>query len=435
MRPTKTADCVISRLHRLADFTAAGFPRNLRNLRNLRMAKGVGMRWVLLKAGHVFDPEDRGTTDVLVVGQEIAAVGPTLAAPTGIGDGDVLDVSGRVLLPGLIDDHLHVMGASGLGGPTTRSTDLQIERIAGVGVTTVVSPLGADSLSRSIPALLARAAALDCEGISAYCYTGGWWNPVPTLSGNPQADVAYVDRILGVKVAVSEPMAPAYTIEELCRLAHAAWTGGRLAGKRAVLHAHAGDLPEGLMPIREVQRRTGIPADSLMVTHVNRNRELWHQAMEFAKAGGSIDLTTMQRPETNHLHAIPAARAVREALAAGVPATRMTLSTDTGVPYPRLDASGKVVGLYMAGPEAILGTIRELVQTGFSWGEAAVFATTHTASILGLSRKGRLAAGADADILVLDAAGQVDRVYARGREMVADGKPTIRGPFGAAWGS
>ena len=49
---------------------------------------------------------------------------------------------------------------------------------------------------------VARAAALECEGISAYCYTGGWGNPVPTVSGNPQADVAYVDRILGVKVAV-----------------------------------------------------------------------------------------------------------------------------------------------------------------------------------------------------------------------------------------
>src|SRR5512139_622277 len=319
------------------------------------------MRWILLKGGHVFDPKDRGTADVLTLGREIAVVGPDLTEPRGVGDGEVVEVSHRILLPGLIDPHIHVMGASGLGGPTTRSTDLQIERITTAGVTTVVSPLGADSLTRSIPCLLARAAALECEGISAYCYTGGWWNPVPTVSGNPQADVAFVDRILGVKVAVSEPMAPVYTVEELCRLAHAAWTGGRLAGKRAVLHAHAGDLPDGLMPIREVQRRTGIPADSLMVTHVNRNPALWRQAMEFASAGGSIDLTTMQRPETHHPHAIPAARAIREALAAGVPAPRMTLSTDSGVPYPQTDASGGVVGLYMAGPDAILGTIRELV--------------------------------------------------------------------------
>ena len=388
------------------------------------------MRWTLLKGGHVFDPEDRGTADVLLLGREIAVVGRDLAEPRGIGDGEIVDVSHRILLPGLIDPHLHVMGASGLGGPMTRSTDLQIERITSAGVTTVVSPLGADSLSRSVPCLLARAAALECEGISAYCYTGGWWNPVPTLSGNPQADVAYVDRILGVKVAVSEPMAPAYSVEELCRLAHAAWTGGRLAGKRAVLHIHAGDLPDGLMPIREVQRRTGIPADCLMVTHVNRNPDLWRQAMEFARAGGSIDLTTMQRPETNHPHAVPAARAIREALAAGVPAARMTLSTDSGVPYPQLDASGNVTGLYMAGPDAILGTVRELVEAGFTWGQAAAFATAHTASVLGLPRKGRLTTDADADVLVLEPDGRLDRVYARGRELVRKGQPLVWGAFG-----
>ena len=388
------------------------------------------MRWILLKGGHVFDPEDRGAADVLMLGGEIAGVGPGLAAPTGVGEGEIVDVSGCILLPGLIDPHLHVMGASGMGGPTTRSTDLQIERIAGVGVTTVVSPLGADSLSRDIPGLLARAAALECEGISAYCYTGGWKNPVPTLTGDPQADVAYVDRVLGVKVAIAEPMAPAYTPEELCRLAHAAWTGGRMAGKRSVLHTHAGDLSEGLASIREVQRRTGIPAERLVVTHVNRNPDLWRQAMEFARAGGSIDLTTMQRPETNHLHAIPAAQALREALAAGVPAARMTLSTDSGVPYPKLDASGKMIGLYMAGPDAILGTIRELLQTGLSWGAAAAFATANTAGLLGLTRKGRLAAGADADVLILDAGGQVDRVYARGRQLVREGQPLVWGPFG-----
>lgn len=392
------------------------------------------MTWLLLRNGHIFDPEDRGVADLLLLAGRIVAVGPRLSAPTGVGEGEDCDLAGRILLPGLIDPHLHVMGASGMGGPTTRSTDLQIERIAGAGVTTVVSPLGADSLSRSIPNLLARAAALEAEGLSAFCYTGGWWSPVPTLTGNPQADVAYVDRILGVKVAVAEPMAPAYGLEELCRLAHAAWTGGRLAGKRAVLHAHAGDLPEGLASIREVRRRTGIPADRLVVTHVNRNPHLWRQAVEFAREGGSIDLTTMQRPDTGHPEAIPAARAVREAQAAGVPAARMTLSTDSGVPYPRLGPDGAVTGLYQAGPDALLETLRALVADGLTWKEAASLASRHAAELLGLSRKGRLQAGADADILVLDPAGRVDRVYARGRLLVAGGTPVVRGPYGGGGG-
>ncbi len=160
------------------------------------------MAWTLIQGGHMLDPEERGKADLLLLDGRIAAVRMGLSAPTGIGEGEVLDATGRIVLPGLIDGHIHTMGASGLGGPGTRTTDLQIERIAGAGVTTVVSPLGADSLSRTIPALLARAAALEAEGISTYCYTGGWKVPVPTLTGDPQADVAFVDRIVGVKAAI-----------------------------------------------------------------------------------------------------------------------------------------------------------------------------------------------------------------------------------------
>jgi len=390
------------------------------------------MGWLLLKGGRVFDPEDRGVADVLAWEGRIVAVGPGLQAPTGMGPGESVELAGRLLLPGLIDGHIHVMGASGMGGPLSRSTDLQVERIAGVGVTTIVSPLGADSLSRGLPTLLMRAAALDLEGLSAFCYTGGWRHPAPTLTGDAQADVALVDRILGVKVAISEAMAPVQGIEELCRLAHGAWTGGRLAGKRAVLHAHVGDHPEGLEPLRAVGRRTGIPSDRLVATHVNRNPVLWEQAMAYAGEGGSIDLTALQRPEHGHPDAIPPAQAIRRALAAGVPEGRITLSTDSGAAYPRLDEARRAVGSYMPGPDGLLETVRELVKEGMAWGRAAAFCGAHVAELLGLTGKGRLRAGADADVLVLTEAGAVDRVYGRGRLLVEGGRPTVRGAYGAS---
>ncbi|HTU01842.1 MAG TPA: amidohydrolase family protein, partial [Candidatus Sulfotelmatobacter sp.] len=348
-----------------------------------------------------------------------------------VGEGEVLDVAGRLLLPGLIDSHIHVMGASGMGGPVTRSTDLQVERIAGAGVTTVVSPLGADCLSRVLPTLLLRAAALEQEGISAYCYTGGWRHPVPTLTGDPQGDVALVDRFLGVKVAISEALAPVQGLDELCRLAHAAYTGGRLAGKRAVLHAHVGDHPDGLEPLREVIRRTGVPADRIVATHANRNPGLWRQALAYGREGGSVDCTGMQRPETGHAEAIRPSAALLEALKAGVPAGRLTLSTDSGAGYTRFDAGGRPAGLYMAGPESLLETVRELVEEGLSWGEAAAFSTAHPADLLGLSTKGRLQKGRDADLLLLAAEGAIDRVYNRGRLLVANGRPVVQGPFGS----
>ncbi|MGE5849059.1 MAG: amidohydrolase family protein [Candidatus Methylomirabilota bacterium] len=387
------------------------------------------MSWILLRGGHVFDPEDRGVADVLILDGRILAVGAGLPVPTGIGEGTVQDARGRIVLPGLIDGHIHVMGASGIGGPATRSTDLQIDRITTAGVTTVISPLGSDSLSRTIPALLARAAALEAEGITALCYTGGWWNPVPTLTGNPQADVAFVDRIVGIKVALSEALAPAYSMEELCRLAHAAYTGGRLAGKTAVLHAHIGDQPDGLTPLRKTQQLTGIPPDRLVATHVNRNPDLWQQALEYARAGGSIDLTAMQRPETGPPQALPPAKAIRETLATRTPAARITLSSDTGAAYPRHDAAGRAAGQYMAGPDCLLDVMRELVRDGFTWGQAVAFATRHVADLLGLHRKGRIAPGCDGDLLLLTPAGDVDRVYCRGRLMVEAGTAIVRGPF------
>jgi beta-aspartyl-dipeptidase (metallo-type) len=387
------------------------------------------MAWTLIRGGHVFDPEDRGIADILVLGDRIVAVGANLPAPTGIGEGEIVEGLGRIILPGLIDGHIHVMGASGLGGPTTRTTDLQIDRITTAGVTTVVSPLGADSLSRTIQALLGRAAALEAEGISAYCYTGGWRVPVPTLTGDPQADVAFIDRVVGIKVSISEALAPACSLEDLCRLAHAAWTGGRLAGKNAVLHAHIGDHPEGLAPLQEVQRLTGIPADRMVATHANRNPHLWQQAQAYARAGGSIDLTAMQRPETGHPQAVCPAKAIQQALAAGVPASRITLSTDSGAAYPRLDAAGHTAGKYMAGPQCLVQTMRELVQDGLTWGNAVAFSTSHIADLLGLRQKGRIAGGCDADLVFLTEAGEVERVYNRGRLLVDGGKPIMRGAF------
>jgi len=166
-----------------------------------------------------------------------------------------------------------------------------------------------------------------------------------------------------------------------------------------------------------------------VATHANRNPHLWQQALEYARTGGSIDLTAMQRPETGHLQAIRPVNAILEALAAGLPASRITLSTDSGAAYPRLDATGHTVGEYMAGPESLLQTMRELVQGGLTWGQAVAFATRHVADLLGLRHKGRIAEGCDADLVFLTGAGEVDRVYGRGRLLVEGGKPIVRGPF------
>jgi beta-aspartyl-dipeptidase (metallo-type) len=55
--------------------------------------------------------------------------------------------------------------------------------------------------------------------------------------------------------------------------------------------------------------------------------------------------------------------------------------------------------------------------------------TSNVARLLRLPGKGRIAAGADADLLCLGGRGQVRHVMARGRWMVQDGEPSVRGLF------
>jgi beta-aspartyl-dipeptidase (metallo-type) len=383
------------------------------------------MTWLHIQRARTFAPEDLGASGVLCWGGRIVAVGPDLHPPVGA-DVETLDGTGRLLLPGLIDPHIHIMGTSGGDGPARRTPDLPISRITAAGVTAVVSPLGTDSLSRTIPGLLARAAAATAEGISAYAYTGGWRNPVPTLTGDPQTDVACLDRVLGVKVALAEPTVPPCSAEYLLQLAHAAILGGRLAGKRAVLHAHIGDRPEGLQPLWDAVRATGLPPDRFVATHVNRNPGLWRQALDFVRAGGSIDLTAQMRPDLGFPDALPPASAIPEALRAGVPPERITLSSDSGSAHLRPGGSG---ASYMAGPDTLLQTLKGLVREGLSWAQASAFASRNAADLLGLSRKGRIAEGADADLLLLTGDGEIDRVWCRGRLMVAGGDPVVRGYF------
>jgi N-acetylglucosamine-6-phosphate deacetylase len=62
--------------------------------------------------------------------------------------------------------------------------------------------------------------------------------------------------------------------------------------------------------------------------------------------------------------------------------------------------------------------VKNAVKAGLSLEHAVQLASTHPANYLGLPNKGRLEIGADADILVLDDALEVQSVYVGGREIV-----------------
>ncbi len=72
---------------------------------------------------------------------------------------------------------------------------------------------------------------------------------------------------------------------------------------------------------------------------------------------------------------------------------------------------------------------RLIVEEGLAATEALRVVTSNVAAATGLTRKGRIAAGLDADLLAFDADWQIRTVIARGRIMVEHGRPVARGMF------
>ena len=83
----------------------------------------------LLKNASVYAPESLGQVDVLLADQRIAAIAPKLPdLPEGL-PSETLDLSGKLLIPGLVDAHVHVSGGGGESGPATRVPRIALSKL------------------------------------------------------------------------------------------------------------------------------------------------------------------------------------------------------------------------------------------------------------------------------------------------------------------
>ena len=122
---------------------------------------------ILIKGVHVFAPQDMGIKDVLVGGTKILKIGDNLPVEEAYGV-EVIDGTGKILMPGLIDAHVHILGGGGEGGYRTRTPELMLSDALEGGVTTIVGCLGTDGTTRTMTNLIAKARGLEEEGISTY---------------------------------------------------------------------------------------------------------------------------------------------------------------------------------------------------------------------------------------------------------------------------
>jgi beta-aspartyl-dipeptidase (metallo-type) len=385
---------------------------------------------LLLKNVDLYAPAPAGRSDLLIAGGRIVRVEPDIRIPAAYAD--IVDGSAFIAVPGFIDGHVHMMGGGGEGGYQSRTPELMLSDAVGGGVTTIVGCLGTDGVTRSLAGLLAKARGLEEEGLSTFMYTGHYSVPVQTLTGSIERDLLLIDKIIGVgEVAVSDHRSTQPTFDEFARVAAESRRGGILSGKAGVVNVHMGDGARGLALLRRILAETEIPASQFLPTHINRNPRLFDEGIAYAKAGGYVDFTTSTVPAFLEEGEVKSSAGLRRMLDAGVDVAQITFTSDGQGSLPDFDAQGRLRRLEVGRVTSLFAEVRDAVQQEqVPLATALQVITSNPARILKLRGKGQIAAGADADIVLLDAATlAISGTMARGRWLMRDGQVLVRGTF------
>lgn len=363
----------------------------------------------LLKNAECYCPHYSGPKDILIAEDKIESIDPVGRWENCPFLDRIIDCDGLKAFPGLIDQHVHIVGGGGEQGFASRIGDIAADDIFLSGVTTLVGLLGFDSCTKDPANLFAKARSLQETGLTAYLYSGSYAFPMASLTQSILRDLILVDEVIGVgEVAIADHRSSQPSVSELAELASAVHAGGMIGGKAGVVHIHLGEGKRGLGLLRDVLDQTDLPMEMFVPTHVNRQRELFTQAMEYCKVGGNIDLTA------GETHGIPVPDAVETLVNSGMDLSRVTVSSDSNGSIPT-GGVGKIQELF----DDIRGCILE---KGIRPETAFRFVTENVAKILKLyPRKGTLRAGADADIAVLDCGYHLRKLFCRGRQTVEDG--------------
>ncbi|UCE05558.1 MAG: beta-aspartyl-peptidase, partial [bacterium] len=345
---------------------------------------------------------------------------------------ETINGEGKLLVPGFIDSHVHILGGGGEGGYKTRTPEIILSDITRAGVTTVIGCLGTDGTTRTMSSLIAKARALEEEGITCYVYTGSYQIPVKTITGSILDDLVIIDKIIGVgEIALSDHRSSQPTIEEIAKIAAAARVGGMLSGKAGVVIIHLGDGDKKLSMLEKVINDTEIPVTQFIPTHVERNLDLFKSAMAYAKKGGLIDLTTSTAAgKLSGKRDVSCGELLKKILNNGISIENVSFSSDGQGSLPIFDEQGNYIRLGVGEVISLFNEVRDAVKhQGISLETALKVITSNPARNLKLHHKGKIEIGKDADLVLLNGNLEIDTVIARGQVMVREMKIMVKGTF------
>jgi beta-aspartyl-dipeptidase (metallo-type) len=380
----------------------------------------------LIKGGKVFSPDNLGFKDLLIVNDTILVIKEKILIEEIPWNVEIYDASNRIILPGIIDSHIHIIGAGGAGGLNSRNKEIDIEQIIDAGVTTVVGCLGFDRTSRTLRNLLLKAKALEELGLTAYILSGSYSLPSLTLTGSIEEDLILIDKVIGVKLALGETLANWPDTRDIQNLLAECLRGGHLSGKPGFLQIHLGS--NGYVwkkSFSRILKDSQIPFSRVIFTHANRSLETLNEFAEYVEEGGYIDLTTSYTPEEK-----PGSLSVLESIqwlvSKNISLDRVTLSSDSNATRILPDKSLKYLPV-----RTIFEVTRKLCGSGIiSMDKAIGLVTKNPAYVIGCSRnKGSLEVGKDADLIILNKDFELEAVLVKGTWAKKMGVTLIKDPF------
>ncbi|WP_425519742.1 beta-aspartyl-peptidase [Tissierella simiarum] len=387
----------------------------------------------IIKEVKVYAPEYLGIKDVVLVGNKICSIGDNLEVTQNNAVAvDIIHGKGKILTPGFIDNHVHIIGGGGEGGFRTRTPEIKLTDITTAGITTVVGCLGTDGITRNMMSLLAKARSLEEDGITTFIYSGSYRIPVTTITGDVSKDLIAIDKVIGVgEIAISDHRSSQPTIDELKKLAADARVSGILSGKAGIVNIHVGDGDSMIDVLTEIVENTEIPYTQFIPTHMNRNARLFEAAIKYAKSGGFIDFTTSSDPVFWEEGEVKVSKGLKKCYEAGVSENNITLSSDGQGSLPMFNENKEFAGLQVGKVSSLFEEIRDaVIDENLPLEKVLKTVTSNPATLLKLNGKGRIKEGYDADVVLLNEKDlTIHTVIAKGQIVVENKEIKVFGTF------
>lgn len=386
----------------------------------------------ILENVHVYAPENKGRKNVLVLGDKFEGLYDELNFSSNTIKINKINCEGKLMFPGFIDNHVHILGGGGEGGFNTRTPEIKFTDLTKAGITTVVGCIGTDDVSRNMKALIGKAKELEGNGISAYCYTGSYSIPVKTATNSIKEDLMLLNNVIGVgEIALSDHRSSQPTYDAFVNLVSQGRVGGLLSGKSGIVNVHIGGGARRMDMLFSLIKNTEIPPTQLLPTHVNRTENLFNMGVEYIKEGGYIDFTTSSDEEFLEEGELTASEGLKRILDMNLPVEHITFSSDGNGSMPAFNEKRELVGLKVCDVNSLYGEVkRAILNKGISVDLALSTITSNVARILKLKDRGEIKRGNIADfVLVNKETLEIEDVYAKGQHIVKGGMPIKKGAF------